>query len=55
MKLFDFFSAKLTKVPFYTKKFENNNSDLVLRRQKKIGFSQLIANFPKDLLVFNIS
>ena len=51
-EIFHFFSAEPMEVPFYTKRFENNNSDLVLRRQKKIGFSQLIPNFPEDMLGF---
>ena len=48
-KLFDLFSAEFSKVPFYTKRFKNNNSSLVLRRQKKIGFLELILKFPKDI------
>ena len=48
-KLFDFFSAEFAKVPFYTKKFKNDNSSLVLRRQKKIGFFGLIPYFAKEL------
>ena len=53
-KLFDFFSAEFSKVPFYTKRFKNNNSGLVLRRQKKIGFFDLIPKFPKDILGFRM-
>ena len=51
-KLFDFFSAEFSKVPFYTKRFKNNNSGLVLRRQKKIGFLELIPKYPKDIVCF---
>ena len=49
MKLFDFLSANFSKVPFYTKKFKNNNGGLVLRRQKKIDFFDLIPCLPKDI------
>ena len=48
-KLFHFLSANFSKIPFYTKRSKNDNSDLVLKRQKKIGFLQLIPNFPKDI------
>ena len=48
-KLFDFFSAEFAKVPFYTKKFKNDNGSLVLRRQKKIGFFDSIPYFPKEV------
>ena len=48
-KLFHFLSANFSKIPFYTKRFKNDNGDLVLKRQKKIGFLQLILNFPKDI------
>ena len=48
-KLFDFLSAEFAKVPFYTKKFKNDNGSLVLRRQKKIGFFDLILYFPKEV------
>ena len=51
-KLFDFFCNEFSKVPFYTKRFKNNNSSLVLRRQKKIGFLELIPKLPKDILCF---
>ena len=53
--LFDFFYVEFAKVPFYTKKFRNNNSGLVLRRQKKTGFSLLIPHFPKDMVGFKNS
>jgi len=48
-KLFNFLSVNFSKVPFYTKKFKNNNGSLVLRRQKKISFFDLIPYFPKDI------
>ena len=51
-KLLSISSAKFSKVPFYTKRFENNNSSLDLRIQKKIDFSKSIHNFPKDPSVF---
>lgn len=55
VKLVGFFYIEFSKSPFYTKKFKNNNSDLVLRRQKKIGFFVLIPNFPKDIGDFSSS
>ena len=48
-KLFDILSANFSKVPFYTKKFKNDNSSLDLRRQKKIDFFDLIPYFSKDI------
>ena len=51
-KIFHFFSVNFSKVPFYTKRFKNNNGDLVLKRQKKIGFLQLIPNCRKNLPIF---
>ena len=35
-------------------RIKNDNGDLVLKRQKKIGFSQLIPNFRKDVPIFVI-
>ena len=49
-KLFDFFVDDFSKVLVCTKRFENNNSDLVLRRQKKSGFLRLVPDFSKDIL-----
>ena len=54
-KLFHFLSANFSKIPFYTKRFKNDNGNLVLKRQKKIGFLQLIPNFPKDMPDFKKS
>jgi len=54
-KLFDFLFANFSKTPFYTKKIKNDNSSLVLRRQKKIGFFALIPNFPKNIGDFSSS
>ena len=48
-KLLHFLSFNFSKIPFYTKRFKNDNGNLVLKRQKKIGFLQLIPNCPKDI------
>ena len=46
-KLLHFFSTNFSKVPFYTKRFKNDNGDLVLKRQKKIGFFAVNSKFSK--------
>ena len=48
-KLCHFFSANFPKFPVYTKRFKIDNGNLVLKRQKKIGFLQLTPNFPNNI------